>query len=176
MGYVFLTQGLSRPSFSGLDLMESINSESSEPQVKFQDEDNVESNFQEAWLAEKFETILPKIQEKWPDLAKNTLEATKGSLDELINVISVHTGKTSNGVKAQLQELLNTASDKTKDLAESLEPLEKQLEDLLDDLNQTIRPRIEKPIRKRPLLAIGMATSIGVILGIILASGGKQSR
>ena len=64
--------------------------------------------------------------------------------------------------------------NRTKTLAESFEPLEKQLEHLLDELNSTLRPRIEKPIRKRPLLAIGIATGLGVLLGILLA-GGKRS-
>ena len=74
----------------------------------------------------------------------------------------------------ELEEILDSASDTTKNLAESLEPLEKQLEDLLDELNTTLRPKIEKPVRARPLLAIGMATGIGIILGILL-SGGKRS-
>ena len=62
----------------------------------------------------------------------------------------------------------------TKTLAESFEPLEKQLEDLLDELNSTLRPRIEKPIRKRPLVAIGIAASLGVLLGIFMAGGRKS--
>ena len=66
------------------------------------------------------------------------------------------------------------SSKKAKDIAESLEPLEKQLEDLLDELNSTLRPRIEKPIRKRPLVAIGIAASLGVLLGILM-SGGRKS-
>ena len=53
-------------------------------------------------------------------------------------------------------------------------PLEKQLEELLDDLNTSLRPRIEKPVRDRPLLAIGIAASIGIVLGIFL-SGSRRS-
>ena len=94
--------------------------------------------------------------------------------DELIKVISLHSGKTSHGVKEQLEELLNSASDRTKNLAENLEPLEQQLEDLLDELNTTLRPRIEKPIRQKPILAIGIAAGIGILFGLLL-SGGKRS-
>ena len=64
--------------------------------------------------------------------------------------------------------------NRTKTLAESFEPLEKQLEHLLDELDSTLRPRIEKPIRKRPLVAIGLAASLGVLLGILM-SGGRKS-
>ena len=107
-------------------------------------------------------------------MAKQTLEATRGSLDELVRVISIHSGKTSYGVKEQLEELFDSASDRTKDIAESLEPLEKQLEMLLDDLNKSLRPRIEKPVREKPLLAIGIAAGIGVLIGMIF-SGGRRS-
>ena len=118
--------------------------------------------------------MLPRIQEEWPDLAKQTIEATRGSLDDLVQLLSLHSGKPSHGVIEKLEDFLDSASDRTKDLAESLEPLEKQLEELLDDLNTTLRPRIEKPVRQRPLLAIGIAAGIGVILGI-LVSGGRRS-
>ncbi len=151
--------------------MESINSPSYEPLTS--DNTVSEKNFSEQWFIDQFDSLLPKIQEKWPEVAQQTLEATRGSFDEMVKVISVHSGKTSNGVQAQLEDLFNSATDQTKNLAESLEPLEKQLEELLDDLNETLRPRIEKPIRQRPLLAIGIATGLGVLLGILL-SGGKR--
>ena len=155
--------------------MESTNSASGEPQTKFQQEaTDLEQEPSDQWFSERFESLLPKIQQEWPDLAKQTLEATRGSFDEVVKVIAQHSGSTTFGVQEQLEELFNTASDRTKDIAESLEPLEKQLEDLLDELNKTLRPRIEKPVREKPLLAIGIATGIGIILGILL-SGGRRS-
>ena len=149
--------------------MESNNSSSPEPTIDTPTEQN-ESKADQSF-SDRFESLLPQIQEQWPDMAKQTLEATRGSLDELVKVISIHSGNTSYGVKEQLEELFNAASDRTKDIADNLEPLEKQLENLLDELNTSLRPRIEKPVRQRPLLAIGIAT--GVLLGILL-SGGKK--
>ncbi len=154
--------------------MESVNSSSPQPSNSVETEEVFTEQLSERWFSEQFDDLLPKIQERWPDMAKQTLEATRGSLDDLINVIAHHSGKNSNGVIEQLEELFNAASDKTKGLSESLEPLEKQLEELLDELNTTLRPRIEKPVRKRPLLAIGIAAGIGVVFGLILA-GGKRS-
>ena len=145
-----------------------MNSSSTTSSNSVEAEEAIAEKSPEQWFNEHFENLLPKIQERWPDLAKQTLEATKGSLEDLINVISVHTGKNSFGVQEQLEEIFHSASDKTRGLAESLEPLEKQLEDLLDELNSTLRPRIEKPVRKRPLLAIGIAAGIGVVFGILL--------
>ena len=154
--------------------MESVNSSSSQSTNSVNTEEAIAEKSLEQWFNEKFEDLLPKIQERWPDLAKQTLEATKGSLDDLINVISIHSGKNSFGVKEQLEEIFHSATDTTKGLAESLEPLEKQLENLLDDLNSTLRPRIEKPVRKRPLLAIGIAAGIGVLFGILLSGGNRN--
>ena len=154
--------------------MESVNSSSSPSTNSVKTEEAIAEKSSEQWLNEQFDNLLPKIQERWPDLAKQTLEATKGSLDDLINVISIHSGKNTFGVKEQLNEIFHSATDKTKGLAESLAPLEKQLEDLLDELNSTLRPRIEKPVRKRPLLALGIAAGIGVLFGILLG-GGRRS-
>ena len=152
--------------------MESVNSSSSQSSNSAETEEAIAEKSSEQWFTEQFDHFLPRIQERWPDLARQTLEATKGSLDDLINVISSHSGKNSFGVKEQLEEIFNSATDTTRGLAESLEPIEKQLEDLLDELNSSLRSRIEKPVRKRPLLAIGIATGIGVLFGIIL--GGER--
>ncbi len=154
--------------------MESVNSASGESQATVEATSKSSEDLSEQWFSERFESLLPRIQERWPDLAKQTLEATRGSLDEVVRVISQHSGKTTYGVQEQLEELFNSATDRTKDLADSLQPLEKQLEELLDELNTTLRPRLEEPVRQRPLLAIGMAAGIGVILGILL-SGGRRS-
>ena len=156
--------------------MESRNSASCEPQEVVENEGvhDDSPDLSEQWFSERFESLLPSIQERWPSLAKQTLEATRGSLEELVKVIAEHSGKPSQGIQEQLEDLFHTATDRTKELAENLEPLEKQLEDLLDELNSTLRPRIEKPVRQRPLVAIGIATGIGLLLGVLLA-GGRRS-
>ncbi len=154
--------------------MESVNSSSSTSSNSVNAEEIFAEKLSDQWFSEQFDNLLPKIQERWPHLAQKTLEATKGSLDDLINVISLHSGKNSFGVREQLEELFHSASDTTRGLAESLEPLEKQLEELLDELNSTLRPRIEKPVRKRPLLAIGIAAGIGVLFGLLLSGGRKN--
>lgn len=124
---------------------------------------------------ERFETLIPTIQREWPEVARHTLEATRGSFDEVAEVIATQTGRTAEVVKDQLHELLEVAGAQTSRLAQSLEPLEAQLESLLDELNATLRPRIEKPVRAKPLMAIGIATGVGVLLGLLLASGRRSS-
>ena len=158
-----------------MDSMESANSTSGEPQTRLETAPSPSPDSPEKWFSERFDSLLPRIQERWPEVAKQTLEATRGSLDEVIKVISQQSSSnTPSGIRDQLEDLINAAGERTKDFAEQLEPLEKQLEELLDDLNSTLRPQIESPIRKKPLLAIAMATGIGIFLGLLL-SGGRKS-
>ena len=124
---------------------------------------------------ERFESLLPSIQREWPEVARHTLEATRGSFDTVVEVIARQTGRTSEGVKEQLLELVQVTGDQAHQLADSLRPLEEQLERLLDDLNASLRPRIEKPVRERPLMALGVAAGVGVVLGLLLASGRRSA-
>ena len=123
---------------------------------------------------ERFDSLLPSIRRRWPDLAQHTLEATRGSMDEVVRLIEQNTGLTPQGVREQLEELMHSAGESGRHLADSLDPLEQQLEQLLDELNTTLRPRIERPVRQRPLLAVGVALGVGVLIGSIL-SGGRRS-
>ena len=124
---------------------------------------------------DRFESLLPSIQREWPEVARHTLEATRGSFDTVVEVIARQTGRTSEGVKQQLLELVQVTGDQAHHLADSLRPLEEQLEHLLDDLNATLRPRIEKPVRERPLMAPGIAAGVGVLVGLLLASGRRSA-
>jgi ElaB/YqjD/DUF883 family membrane-anchored ribosome-binding protein len=124
---------------------------------------------------ERFESLLPSIQQEWPEVARHTLEATRGSFDSVVEVIARQTGRTSEAVKQQLLELVQVTGDQAHQLADSLRPLEQQLEQLLDDLNASLRPRIEKPVRERPLMALGVAAGVGVLVGLLLASGRRSA-
>ena len=132
------------------------------------------NNSSEHHFRERVESLLPSIRRRWPELAQHTLEATRGSMDEVTRLIEQNTGLTTQGVREQLEELMHSAGESGRHLADSLDPLEQQLEQLLDELNSTLRPRIEKPVRQRPLLAVGVALGVGVLLGAML-SGGRRS-
>jgi ElaB/YqjD/DUF883 family membrane-anchored ribosome-binding protein len=128
---------------------------------------------QQAAFRDRFEALLPTIQRQWPEVARHTLEATRGSFDTVVEVISRQTGLTSGGVRQQLQELLRSTGEQAHQMADHLRPLEDQLEQLLDDLNTTLRPRIEKPVREKPLMALGIAAGVGLVLGMLLS--GRRS-
>ena len=127
----------------------------------------------EKWLLEKIDSLIPLIKEKWPTIAQKTLEATKGSIDDLVEVIASHTGTSAIGIKRQLFEIIDSIRENKWEFSETIEPIENQLEELLEELNNTIRPKIESPIRKKPILSIAIAAGIGLLVGTLLNSGRK---
>ena len=130
-------------------------------------------NVSDKWLIEKLDSLIPLIQERWPSIAKQTIEASKGKIDDLINIISNQTGKSSEGIKEQLFDIIDSIQANNWEIGEHIEPIESQLEELLDELNKTLRPKIERPIRKKPILSIAIAASIGLLIGSIISSGRK---
>ncbi len=127
----------------------------------------------EKWLREKIDKLIPLIQEKWPTIAEKTLEATKGSIDDLVGVIANHTGNSAYGIKHQLFEIIDSIQENKWEISEKIEPIESQLEELLDELNNTLRPKIENPIRKKPILSIAIAAGIGLLIGSLINNGKK---
>ena len=151
--------------------MESAHSASDEPKLDTPSTLNENDIYQS--FTDRFETLLPKIQERWPDLAKQTLEATKGSIDDLVEVIASHTGTSAIGIKRQLFEIIDSIRENNWEISEKIEPIESQLEELLEELNNTLRPKIESPIRKNPILSIAIAAGIGLLIGTVLNVGRK---
>ena len=127
----------------------------------------------EKWLRKKIDNLIPIIKEKWPNIAQQTLEATKGSIDDLVEVIASHSGTSVIGIKSQLFEIIDSIRENNWEISEKIEPIESQLEELLEELNNTLRPKIESPIRKKPLLSIAIAAGIGLLIGSLLNSGRK---
>ena len=142
-------------------------------ETKENNTDNEIENPSDQWLHEKLDNLIPLIQERWPSLAKQTIEASKGKIEDLVSIISTHTGKSSAGIKEQLFDIIDSIQANNWEIGEHIEPIESQLEELLDELNKTLRPKIERPIRKKPILSIAIAASIGVLIGSIISSGKK---
>ncbi len=127
----------------------------------------------EKWLLEKIDSLIPLIKEKWPTIAQQTLEAAKGSIDDLVAVISSHSGTSAIGIKRQLFEIIDSIRENNWEISDKIEPIESQLEELLEELNNTLRPKIESPIRKKPILSIAIAAGIGLLIGTLINNGRK---
>ena len=132
-----------------------------------------EKGISEQWLLEKIDNLIPIIKEKWPNIAQQTLETTRGSIDDLVEVIASHTGSSTSGIKNQLFEIIDSIQQNNWEIADKIEPIESQLEELLDELNSTLRPKIESPIRKKPILSIAIAAGIGLFIGSLINSRNK---
>ena len=129
-----------------------------------------EKGISEQWLLEKIDNLIPIIKEKWPNIAQQTLETTRGSIDDLVEVIASHTGSSTSGIKNQLFEIIDSIQQNNWEIADKIEPIESQLEELLDELNSTLRPKIESPIRKKPILSVAIAAGIGLFIGSLINS------
>jgi ElaB/YqjD/DUF883 family membrane-anchored ribosome-binding protein len=129
----------------------------------------------QAIFRDRFDAILPTIQRRWPEVARHTLEASRGSLDQVVDEISRQSGDASIRVKEQLLDLAHLTGEQARNVGDSLKPLEDQLEQLLDDLNSSLRPRLTKPVREKPLMALGIAAGVGLLLGMLLNSGRRSA-
>ena len=106
----------------------------------------------EKWLLEKIDSLIPLIKEKWPDIAQQTLEATKGSIDDLVEVIASHSGTSAIRIKSQLFEIIDSIRENNWEISEKIEPIESQLEELLEELNDTLRPKNRKSYKKKTII------------------------
>merc|ERR1712224_1076304 len=113
-------------------------------ETKENNADNEIENPSDQWLHEKLDNLIPLIQERWPSIAKQTIEASKGKIDDLVNIISTHTGKSSTGIKEQLFDIIDSIQANNWEIGEHIEPIESQLEEVLEELNRTLRPKIER--------------------------------
>ena len=129
--------------------------------------------FSEKWLREKMDSLIPVIHEKWPNIAQQTLETAKGNIDDLVGVIASHTGSSTSGIKNQLFQIIDSIHENNWEIGDKIGPIESQLEELLDELNSTLRPTIETPIRKKPILSLAIAVGIGLFIGSLLNSRNK---
>ena len=128
-------------------------------------------------LREHFQALLPLLQQEWPEIAREHWEATRGSLEELVQLIAGRTSHTRTIVRAQLLELLNHVErfrETPRDWEEMLHPLEERLDTLVNELRRDLEPRLKRSIRQQPLLSLSVALLAGLVTGILLGSSRRQ--
>ena len=153
--------------------METFNPPEDTEEIIEDDKLQEKESISEKWLRDKLDNLVPLIQEKWPNIARQTIETAIGSIDDLVTIISKNTGKSTSGIKNQLLEIIDSIQTNNWEIGSHIEPIESQLEELLDELNKTLRPKIENPIKEKPILSIAIAAGIGLILGSLLTNGRK---
>lgn len=128
-------------------------------------------------LREHFQTLLPLLQQEWPEIARERWEATRGSLEELVQLIASQTSHTRTVIRAQLLELVNHVGrirEKPKAWDEALHPLEERLDSLVDELRRDLGPRLKRGVQQQPLLSLAVAVLAGLVTGLLLGSSRRQ--
>lgn len=128
-------------------------------------------------LREHFQALLPLLQQEWPEIARERWEATRGSLEELVQLIASQTSHTRTVIRAQLLELVNHVGrirENPKAWDEALHPLEERLDTLVDELRRDLGPRLKRGIRQQPLLSLSVAVLAGLVTGLLLGSSRRQ--
>ena len=128
-------------------------------------------------LREHFQALLPLLQQEWPGIAREHLEATRGSLEKLVQLIASQTSHTRTVVRAQLLELVDhmeRIGGRPKAWDEVLHPLEEQLNTLIDELRRDLGPRLKSGVRQQPLLSLAVALLAGLVTGMLLGSSRRQ--
>ena len=129
-------------------------------------------------LREHFQALLPLLQQEWPQIAREHLEATRGSLEELVQLIADQTFHTRTVIRAQLLELIDHVGrirEQPRAWDEVLHPLEDQLTTLIDELRQEMGPRLKRGVQQQPLLSLSVAIAAGFIVGLLLGSSRRPS-
>ncbi len=128
-------------------------------------------------LREHFQALLPLLQQEWPEIAREHLEATHGSLEELVQLIASRTSHTRTLIRAQLLELMDHMGrirEKPNTWDEASYPLEEQLNTLIDELRRDLGPRLKTGVQQQPLLSLAVALLAGLVTGLLLGSGRRQ--
>ena len=66
----------------------------------------------------------------------------------------------------QQQPSLETRSVRSQ-VIEAIDPLQKQLDAKLPELDENLRPRLTKPVQEKPLLAVAVSAGVGVLVGAL---------
>ncbi|WP_025782334.1 hypothetical protein [Candidatus Synechococcus spongiarum] len=128
-------------------------------------------------LGDHFQSLLPLLQQEWPEIARERWEATRGSLEELVQLIASQTSHTRTIIRAQLLELvdhLGRIRERPRTWEEALHPLEEQLDTLMEELRRDLAPRLKRKIRQQPLLSLSVAILAGFVTGLLLGGSRRQ--
>ncbi len=129
-------------------------------------------------LREHFQFLLPLLQQEWPQITREHLEGTRGSMEELVQLIASQTSHTRVVIRAQLLELADhvvRVRQGTNPWDQMVQPLEEQLGSLIEELRQDLQPRLQQAVRQRPLLSLSAAVLAGFLAGLLLA-GSRRSQ
>ena len=69
-----------------------------------------------------FETLVPEIQRRWPEVTHQALQATRGSFDDVVQLIASQGDRAVQTVQHQLEDLMHESGEGVRSFADTLEP------------------------------------------------------
>ena len=93
--------------------------------------------------------------------------------DPLGNEAAAGTGQLN---VARMRQIL---SEQGRQVADAIDPLQKKLDLKLHELDETLRPKLQQPVKEKPLLSVAISAGVGFLLGSLGALtllGGTRSR
>lgn len=143
-----------------------------------------------------FEAIAPLILEEWPTISPDSLMATEGELDPVVDCIATATDRTRALIRQQLRELYHLAvvepvrprrsplSERLSqrlysplsesELKKTLDALEERTEELLKQFKKDVLPELNEKVRNNVGGSLLTALGIGFVLGLLM--GGSRGR
>jgi len=143
-----------------------------------------------------FEAIAPLILEEWSSISPDSLMATEGEFDPVVDHIASVTDRTRLLVRQQLRELYLLAvvepapvrrsplSERLSQLADSplsesdlkmtLAALEARTEEVLEQFKKDVLPELNEKVRSNVGGSLLTALGIGFVLGLLF--GGSRGR
>ena len=78
---------------------------------------------------------------------------------------------------AKMKQILQ---EQGRHVADAIDPLQKSLDLKLHELDDTLRPKLQQPVKEKPLLAVAVSAGAGVVIGalgiVLLMAGGQAKR
>jgi ElaB/YqjD/DUF883 family membrane-anchored ribosome-binding protein len=78
---------------------------------------------------------------------------------------------------AKMKQILH---EQGRHVADAIDPLQKSLDLKLHELDDTLRPKLQQPVKEKPLLAVAMSAGAGMVIGalgvLLLMAGGHEKR
>ncbi|WP_448571698.1 hypothetical protein [Trichothermofontia sp.] len=142
---------------------------------------------------EHFSSLVPLILEEWPAVVRESLEATSGNLEQVVDQIAAQTDRTRTLIRRQLAELYTLAqaeatqlkagaeriaseSKSRLDIAQ-LEPLlhklEERTEKLFAQFEKDVLPEVTEKAKQNLGTSLLTALGIGFLLGLLLGGWGR---
>ena len=85
-------------------------------------------------------------------------------------MVPVETELASTGTAPVTEPTTSTTTARRnmrEQMVDVIDPLQKQLDAKLHELDETLRPRLEQPVKDKPLLSVAVSAGVGVLVGAL---------